>query len=163
MLLRNSLRTSFQDLRYAVRQLRRAPGFALTVVLTLALSVGVATAVFCVIDAVILRPLPFAKADKIVFVQATSRSGFQHPASWPNFKDERAELQTFQALAGYMDFRKITVETPSSGPVSLDSVKSTDNFFQVFGVRPLLGRTFLPGEQEDGKNDIVVLSYDAWQ
>jgi predicted permease len=163
MQLRNSLRNSFQDLRFALRQLRRAPGFALTVVLTLALSVGVATAVFCVIDAVILRPLPFAKADKIVFVQATSRSGFQHPASWPNFKDERAELQTFQALAGYMDFRKITVETPSSGPVSLDSVKSTDNFFQVFGVRPLLGRTFLPGEQEDGKNDIVVLSYDAWQ
>ncbi len=52
---------------------------------------------------------------------------------------------------------------PSSGPVSLDSVHSTDNFFQVFGVQPLLGRTFLPGEQEDGKNDIVVLSYDAWQ
>jgi len=163
MLLRNSLRTSFQDLRYAVRQLRRAPGFAFTVVLTLALSVGVATAVFCVIDAVILRPLPFANPDRIVFVQATSRSGFQHPASWPNFKDERAELKTFQALAGYLDFRKITIETPSNGPVSLDSVRSTDNFFQVFGVQPLLGRTFLPGEQEDGKNDVVVLSYDAWQ
>ena len=156
-------RNLLQDMRYALRQLRRAPGFAFTVVLTLALSVGVATAVFCVIDAVILRPLPFAKPDKIVFVQATSRSGFQHPASWPNFKDERAELQTFQALAGYLDFRKITVETPSNGPVSLDSVRSTDNFFHVFGVQPLLGRTFLPGEQEDGKNDVVVLSYDAWQ
>jgi predicted permease len=152
-----------QDLRYALRQLRRAPGFAVTVALTLALSVGVATAVFCVIDAVILRPLPYAHPERIVFIQATSRSGFQHPASWPNFKDERAELQTFQALAGYLDFRKITIETPSSGPVSLDSVRSTDNFFQVFGVRPLLGRTFLPGEQEDGRNDIVVLSYDAWQ
>jgi putative ABC transport system permease protein len=153
----------WQDIRYALRQLRRAPGFAFTVVLTLALSVGVATAVFCVIDNVILRPLPYKNSDKIVFVQATSRNGFQHPASWPNFKDERAELQTFQALAGYMDFRKATIETPSSGPVSLDSVHSTDNFFQVFGVQPLLGRTFLPGEQEDGKNDIVVLSYDAWQ
>ena len=152
-----------RDLRYAIRQLRKAPGFAFTVVLTLALSVGVATAVFCVIDAVILRPLPFANADKIVFVQAHSRSGFQHPASWPNYKDERAELKTFQALAGYMDFRKITIETPSNGPVSLDSVRSTDNFFQVFGVQPILGRTFLPGEREDGKNDIAVLSYDAWQ
>jgi predicted permease len=152
-----------QDIRYALRQLRKSPGFAFTVILTLALSVGAATAVFCVLDAVILRPLPFAKADKIVFVQATSRSGFHHPASWPNFKDERAEAQTFQALAGYMDFRKITVETTSNGPVSLDSVRSTDNFFQVFGVQPLLGRTFLPGEQEDGKNDVVVLSYDAWQ
>jgi putative ABC transport system permease protein len=158
-----AFRNLLQDMRYALRQLRRAPGFAFTVVLTLALSVGVATAVFCVVDAVIVRPLPFANPDKIVFVQAISRSGFQHPASWPNFKDERAELHAFQALAGYMDFRKITIDTPSSGPVSLDSVRSTDNFFQVFGVQPLLGRTFLPGEQEDGKNDIVVLSYDAWQ
>jgi putative ABC transport system permease protein len=158
-----SFRNLLQDMRYALRQLRRAPGFAFTIVLTLALSVGVAAAVFCVIDSVILRPLPFANPDKIFFVQATSRSGFQHPASWPNYKDERAELQTFQALAGYLDFRKITIETPSNGPVSLDSVRSTDNFFQVFGVRPLLGRTFLPGEQDDGKNDIVVLSYDAWQ
>jgi predicted permease len=158
-----SFRNLLQDMRYALRQLRRAPGFAFTVILTLALSVGVATAVFCVIDAVILRPLPFANPDKIVFVQATSRNGFQHPASWPNFKDERAEVKTFQALAGYMDFRKITIETPSNGPVSLDGVHSTDNFFQVFGVQPLLGRTFLPGEQDDGKNDIVVLSYDAWK
>jgi putative ABC transport system permease protein len=159
MLFRNLL----QDMRYALRQLRRAPGFAFTVVVTLALSVGVATAVFCVIDAVILRPLPYAHPDRVVFVQGSGRNGFQHTASWPNFKDERAELQTFQALAGYLDFRKITIETPSNGPVSIDSVRSTDNFFQVFGVQPLLGRTFLPGEQEDGKNDIVVLSYDAWQ
>ncbi len=148
MALRDWSRNTVQDLRFAVRQLRRTPGFAFTLVLTLALSVGVATAVFCVIDAVILRPLPFANPDKIVFVQATSRSGFQHPASWPNFKDERAELQTFKALAGYIDFRKITVETPSSGPVLLDSVRSTDNFFQVFGVQPILGRTFLPGERK---------------
>jgi putative ABC transport system permease protein len=153
----------WNDLRYAVRQLRRAPGFAFTVVLTLALSVGVATAVFCVIDAVILRPLPYANPDKIVFIQATARSGFEHPASWPSYKDERAQLQTFAALAGYMDFRKITIETPSNGPVSLDGVHSTDNFFQVFGVQPILGRTFLPGEELDGKNDIAVLSYDAWQ
>jgi putative ABC transport system permease protein len=152
-----------QDLRYAVRQLRRAPGFAFTVVLTLALSVGVATAVFCVIDAVILRPLPYAKPDKIVFITSSSRNGFQHSASWPNYKDERAQLSTFQALAGYMDFRKITIETPSGGPVSLDGVHATDNFFQVFGVQPLLGRTFLPGEELDGQNDIAVLSYEAWQ
>ena len=151
------------DLNYAMRQLRRAPGFAFTVVLTLALSVGVATAVFCVIDTVILRSLPYAHPEKIVFVQGTSRSGFQHPASFPNYQDERAQLKTFSALAGYMDFRKATIETPSNGPVSLDSVHATDNFFQVFGVQPLLGRTFLPGEELDGKNDIVVLSYDAWQ
>jgi ABC-type lipoprotein release transport system permease subunit len=75
MLLRNSLR----DLRYALRQLRRAPGFGLTVVLTLALSVGVATAVFCVIDAVILQPLPFANPGKIVAILATARAASIEP------------------------------------------------------------------------------------
>jgi len=77
-----------QDVRYALRQLGKAPGFALTVVLTLALSVGVATAVFCVIDAVILRPLPYAQPDRIVAVQSTAPSGYTQPASWPSYKDE---------------------------------------------------------------------------
>ena len=152
-----------QDLRYAIRQIRRAPGFGFTVVLTLALSVGVATAVFCVIDAVILRPLPFANPDKIVSVQATASAGYTQPSSWASYLDVRAQVRTFAVLAGYSDYRKITIDAPSVGPTAIDCVRSTDNFFQVFGVQPLLGRTFLPGEQQDGKNEIVVLSYDAWQ
>lgn len=152
-----------QDLRYAVRQLRKSQGFAFTVVLTLALSVGVATAVFCVIDAVILRPLPFAQPDRIVDIQSKSGSGYTQPASWPSYKDEREQAQGFAALAGYNNYFQSTMETPSSGPVLLDTVHSSDNFFQVFGVRPLLGRTYLPGEQQDGKNEIVVLSYEVWQ
>ena len=137
MLFRNSI----QDIRYALRQLRRAPGFAITVVLTLALSVGVATAVFCVIDTVILRPLPFANPDKIVSIQSHSRSGYPQPASWPSFQDERVQAHAFAALAGYSDYSKITMETPASGPVSLSNVRGTDNFFQVFEVQPILGRT----------------------
>jgi predicted permease len=152
-----------QDLSYALRQLRRNPGFAFTVVLTLALSVGVATAVFCVIDTVILRPLPYANPDKIVSVESRSHSGYTQPASWPSYVDERAQATAFAALAGYAEYFSYTVETPSSGPVSLDSVRSSDNFFDVFGVHPLLGRTFLPSEEQEGKNNIVVLSYDAWQ
>jgi predicted permease len=153
----------FQDLRYALRQLRRAPGFAFTVVLTLALSVGVATAVFCVIDAVILRPLPYAHPEQIVSVDSHSRSGYEQPASWPSYEDERAQTHVFAALAAYNSYLKITLETPSGTPVSLDSVSSTDNFFQVFGVQPLLGRTYLPGEEQNGRNDVAVLSYDAWK
>lgn len=153
----------WQDIRYAVRQLRRAPGFALTVALTLALSVGVATAVFCVVDAVILRPLPYAHPERIVDVESHSRSGYTQPASWPSFSDERAQVHAFAALAGYMDYGSDTVDTPSSGPVLLSSVSGTDNFFDVFRVQPLLGRTFRPGEEQDGKNQVVVLSYDAWQ
>jgi predicted permease len=152
-----------EDLSYALRQLRRAPGFAFTVVLTLALSVGVATAVFSVIDAVVLQPLPYANPDRIVSIESTSRSGYPQPASWPSLEDERAQAHAFAALAGLVHYAKITVETPSGGPVSLNSVRSTDNFFQVFGVQPILGRTFLPGEQHEGNNDVAVLSYDVWQ
>jgi len=159
MLLRNLL----QDLRYALRQLRRAPGFAFTVALTLALSVGVATAVFCVIDAVILRPLPYVHPEKIVFPQSRSQSGYNQPASWPSYQDERAQATAFSALAAYADFFKVTVETPQAGAVALDSVQGTDNFFQVFGVQPILGRTYLPGEELEGRNDIAVLSFEAWQ
>jgi putative ABC transport system permease protein len=152
-----------QDLRYALRQLRKSPGFATTVVLTLALSVGVATAVFCVIDTVILRPLPYTHPERIVSIQSISRSGYTQPASWPSYRDERAQVHAFAALAGYNDFFTMTMETPSSAPVLLDSVHSSDNFFQVFAVQPLLGRTWLPGEEQDGKNEIVVLSYEVWQ
>jgi len=152
-----------KDLRYAVRQLRRAPGFALTLALTLALSVGVATAVFCVIDATILRPLPYAHPGRIVAIQTMSRSGYEQPASWPSYMDERAQTKGFAALAGYSSYSKITLTTPATGPVLVPCVHSSDNFFDVFGVHALLGRTYLPGEQENGRNDIAVLSYDAWQ
>ena len=152
-----------RDLGYAWRQLRHSPGFAATVALTLALSVGVATAVFCVIDAVILRPLPYSHPDRIVDIESRSGSGYQQPASWPSFKDERAQATAFDALAAYSTYQKSTIEIPDSGPVSLDTVSASDNFFQVFGVAPLLGRTFLPGEEEQGRNDVVVLGYGAWQ
>ena len=151
------------DLRYAWRQMRHAPGFSLAVTLTLALSVGVAAAVFCVIDTTILRPLPYSHPGQIVAVETQSRSRYSQPASWPSFKDEQAQTTAFAALAGYTNYTKITLNTSSSGPVLLPNVCSTDNFFDVFGVRPLMGRTYLPGEEMEGRNDIAVLSYDAWQ
>ena len=113
------MNTLLQDIRYALRQLRRAPGYAFTVVLTLALSVGVATAVFCVIDAVILRPLPFANPGKIVSVQATAGAGYNQPSSWASYLDVRAQVRTFAAFAGYSDYRKITVDTPATGPMEM--------------------------------------------
>jgi putative ABC transport system permease protein len=151
------------DIRYAMRQMRRAPAFALTVVLTLALGVGIATAVFCVLDAVILRPLPFAHSERIMSFETHSRSGYQQPASWEGYLDERAQTHTVAALAGFAPYFRYTVMTPSNQPVLLDTVYGTDNFFQVFGVQPLVGRTFLPGEQVEGKNDVVVLGFDAWE
>ena len=152
-----------QDLQYAIRQLRRAPGFAATIVLTLALSVGLATAVFCVIDNVILRPLPYVHPERIVSVTSTSQSGYTQPASWPGYQDERAQAHDFSALAGYTNYDFVSIVTPSNVPVEFSEVRGTDNFFQVFGVAPLLGRTFLPGEDQEGKNNVLVLSYEVWQ
>lgn len=152
-----------QDIRFAIRQVQRAPGFATTAVLTLALSVGVATAVFCVIDAVILRPLPYAQPDRIVALDTHSPSGYTQPASWPSFQDERTQQRAFSALAGYISFFNYTLQTQNGEPVQVPAVRSTDNLFQVFGVPPLLGRTYLPGEEEDGRNRVAVLSYEAWQ
>jgi predicted permease len=151
-----------QDVRYAFRKLRRSPGFALTAILTLALGVGATSAVFSVIDAVLLRPLPFPNAHSIVVPESRSHSGYTQPASLPGYRDERAQQHTFSALAGYNDFSSVNLESPH-GPVALHATKGTDNFFDVFGVRPILGRTFLPGEDQPGRDDVAVLSYEVWQ
>ena len=152
-----------RDLGYALRQFRRAPGFALTAILTLALSVGIATAVFSVLDAVVLRPLPYSHPSRIVdFDTHNSAGGYYQPASWPSYLDERKQTTSFEALAGYFRWRESAAQTPE-GPAVLEVVRTSDNFFNVFGVRPLLGRGFLPGEEQTGKNDVVVLGYDAWQ
>jgi predicted permease len=156
------LRNLVQDVRYAVRQLRRAPVFALTVALTLALGIGSATAVFSVLDATLLRPLPFANQERLVFPDTRAINGWNQPWSYPSYLDARAQLNSFEALAGYSDYSKINLEAPS-GPVSLAAVKGTDNFFDVFGVKPLLGRTYLPGEDQPGRDSVAVLSYEVWQ
>ena len=151
-----------QDLHFALRQLRRSPGFAAIAIVTLGLGVGSATAVFSVIDTVLLRPLPFAHQDRLVFPDTHARAGYNQPWSYLSYIDARAQLKTFDALAGYSDFSKMNLESPS-GPISLPSVKGTDNFFSVFGVKPLLGRTYVAGEDQPGRDTVTVLSYEVWQ
>ena len=151
-----------QDLRFTLRQQRRAPAFTLLVVLTLALGIGFATAVFSVIDAVLLKPLPFAHQDRLVFPDTYARSGYHQPWSWLSYVDARSQLRSFDALAGYADGSKVNLAAPS-GPVSLASVQGTANFFTVFGVNPLLGRTFVSGEDQPGHDAVVVLSDEVWQ
>jgi predicted permease len=150
-----------QDIRFALRQLKRSPGFSVIVVLTLSLGIGAAAAVFSVIDAVLLRPLPFAAQDRLVFPNTTAREGYTQPWSYPSYKDARPDLKTFDALAGYQT-SEMNLEGPS-GPISLRTVNGTDNFFTVFGVKPILGRTYLSGEDETGKDELAVLSYEVWQ
>lgn len=151
-----------QDLRYALRQLRKSPGFAITAVLTLALAVGITTAVFSVIYAELIRPLPYNHPEQIYHLQTWSRQGYTQPASYPEYQDWRRENHVFSALAAYNDYDSVNFEGPT-GPVALGRVNTGDNFFDVFGVAPILGRTFAPGEDQPGKADVVVLSYEVWR
>jgi putative ABC transport system permease protein len=156
------MQTTLQDIRFAFRQFLRAPGFAVTVIVTLALGIGSATAVFSVIDATLLRPLPFAHQQRLVAPHTQAINGWNQPWSYPSYRDARAQLKTFDALAGYNLAGRINLEAPS-GAVALAGVKTADNFFDVFGIKPLLGRTYLPGEDQPGKDDVAVLSYEVWQ
>ena len=150
-----------QDIRYALRQFITAPAFNLITILTLSLGVGLATAVFSVINAVILQPLPFHQPSRLVFPQTFSAvANFNQPPSYPSFKDMRERTTTMDLAA--WSRTTISLQSPS-GPVALRAVKTSDNFFRVFGVPPVHGRTFLDGEDQPGKDNIVVLSYEVWQ
>ena len=152
----------FQDLRYAVRQLRSNLGFAFTAVITLAVAVGISTAVFSVIYAMVIRPLPYDHPARICSLETYSPQGYQQPASYPEYLDWRSDNHSFSALAAYNPYSSANFEGPS-GPVAVPWVQGADNFFQVFRVAPYLGRTYASGEDQPGKNDIAVLSYELWQ
>src|ERR1700757_2740317 len=96
-----------QDIRYALRQVRRSPGFALVTVLALSLGVGVSVAVFSIIDAVVLRPLPYEHADRIYQPVTLAKEGYTQPLSWLSFKDMRAQNRSFAAFSGYSNFGSI--------------------------------------------------------
>jgi predicted permease len=131
-------------------------------VLTLALGIGVATAMFSVIYATVLRPLPFQDPERIMYVETHAAAAYQQPSSWPGYLDERQQNNSFEALAGFTGYAGINLDTGSQ-VVHLRNTAVTDHFFDVLGVKPLIGRTFLPGEEQDGKNNVAVLSYEVWQ
>jgi putative ABC transport system permease protein len=152
-----------QDLRYGMRQLMNSPGFAMVSVLALSLGVGVATALFSVMDAVLLRPLPFAHQERLEVLSMNAPWGSLPAFSYPAYLDLRTQMKSFDALAGYAGgIDKMNLEAPA-GPVSLRVIRGTDNFFELFGVKSYLGRTYLPGEDQSGKDDVVVLSYEVWK
>jgi putative ABC transport system permease protein len=151
-----------QDLRFALRQLRKSPGFTTVAVLTLALGIGAATAMFSVIYSTVLRPLPFAEPDRIVYLETRAVAGYTQPSSWPGYLEMREQTQTFESLAGFSQFAGVNLDTGSQ-VVHLHNTATSDHFFDVLGVQPLLGRTFVPGEEQDGRNSVAVLSYEVWQ
>ncbi|HEV2417081.1 MAG TPA: ABC transporter permease [Terriglobia bacterium] len=157
--------TLIQDLRFGLRQLRRNPGFTAVAVVTLALGIGANTAMFSIVDAVLLEPLPFHDPARLVTIWEANEadsSTIGRPASYPDFFDWRAHSQAFSQMAS---FRTYNFTLSGTGqPIHLYGAIVSANLFSLLGVRPSLGRTFLPQEDEPGElNDAVILSHRLWQ
>jgi putative ABC transport system permease protein len=149
-----------QDIRYAIRRLVKSPGFTAVAVLTLALGIGANTAIFSVVNGVLLKPLPFTQPDRLVGLFHVSE-GRRSTMSGPNFWDLRRESQTLADAAAFSRARMIL--TGQGEPVRLDGADVTGSFFDLLGARPLWGRTFREDDNQPGKPKIVVLSYGLWQ
>ncbi|MFN7948112.1 MAG: ABC transporter permease [Blastocatellia bacterium] len=150
-----------QDLRYGVRMLWKQPGFTLVAVLTLALGIGANTAIFSVVNAVLLRALPYREAERLVTVWEKSQRREQNVINLGNFFDWKAQNTVFTEMATFVDIR--TNLTGSGEPVEIPAQAATDNLFSVLGVAPVLGRSFTPEDARPGQDNVVILSYGLWQ
>jgi putative ABC transport system permease protein len=151
-----------KDLRYAIRQLRKNPGFTAVAVFTLALGIGANTAIFSLIDAVLLRPLPYQEANRLVMLweQNPHRGWFENIVSGANFRDWKKENHVFTDIAA---FQSNSYNLTGNGrPEEIFGEKVTTNLFSLLGVRPLRGRLFLPEEETKGRGAAIV-SYGLWQ
>ena len=150
------------DVRYGLRQLRRSPGFAAVAVLTLALGIGANTAIFSVVNGVLLRPLPYRAPAQLVNVWSTNLTSrtSQMPASYPDFLDWRAQNHVFESIAAH-NYATFTLAGPKE-PAHVEGRVVSASLFSVLGVKPALGRSFLPEEDQPGHH-VVVLSHDLWQ
>ncbi|HEV2801729.1 MAG TPA: ABC transporter permease [Pyrinomonadaceae bacterium] len=153
--------TFLQDLRYGVRMLLKHRGFTFVAVLTLALGIGANSAIFSVVNAVLLRPLPYRDPDKIVYLWERLPQGGEGSVSVPNLRDWQAQNDVFEEIAAYEqgNFSLMGSDLPERSA----GASVTANFFDVLGVTPRYGRTFAPGEDSAGKHRVVVLSDQLWQ
>ncbi|MGB7549644.1 MAG: ABC transporter permease [Terracidiphilus sp.] len=155
------MRTLLYDLRYALRQLRKTPGISLLAILTLALGVGANTAIFTVIESVLLRPLPYAHSDRLLSIGTAGDKASIAATSWLNYRDIRTQSQLLKDAAGYSDDIGI-VEGPDGAQI-VTAPRVTTNLFSMLGARPLLGRGFTDAEGLTGGPDVMVLSEGLWR
>jgi putative ABC transport system permease protein len=153
----------WQDLRFGVRMLLKQPGFTLIAVLTLALGIGANTTLFSFFNGVLLRPLPYPQAERLVVLDeiATQRGGGSLGVSFANYLDWRAQNQVFAEIGGY---HSITFTlTGVSQAEELAGAMASHGLFNALGIAPLLGRTFTPEEDQRGRAKVVILSHGVWQ
>jgi predicted permease len=156
-----SVQTLFNDLRYALRQLRKTPGMAVLAVLTLALGIGANAAIFTVIESVLLRPLPYAHSDRLVYIGSGGDKASFSSTSWLNYRDIHTQSKLLQDAAGYTEDVSV-LETPD-GSQSILAPHVTTNLFPILGARTLSGRTFVEAEGQTGGPLAVVLSEGLWR
>ncbi|HEY6187281.1 MAG TPA: ABC transporter permease [Pyrinomonadaceae bacterium] len=155
------METFIQDVRFGARMMRKHFGFTLIAVLTLAIGIGANTAIFSVVNAVLLRPLQYPTAERIVAIQELNEKGTRVQVTPANFVDWRAQNTSFEQLAAI----HARTANLSAGDESerIDLAMTSSNFFQVFGVQPQIGRFFLPEEERAGHDPVAVISYGLWQ
>ena len=154
------MRALLNDFTGALRQLRQSPGPALLAILTLALGIGANTAIFTVIEAVLLRPLSYTHADRLVYIGPADRPGFG-ATSWLNYRDIRDQAKQFNAVAAYSE--DVAVIENRDGSRSVFAPRTTANLFSMLGAQPLLGRAFTGLEAQSGGPDVVLLSEGLWR
>src|SRR3954447_20710334 len=151
----------FQDVRYALRQLRKSPGFAITAILILTLGIGASTAIFGFVDAALIRPLPYADPARLVDVTESAAMFPRANLSYPDYLDWKRLNQVFTSLAAY-NTDGFLLRTPS-GTEPVRAVRVSDDFFGTLGVAPAVGRDFRAGEDRMEAPQTVILSYATWQ
>jgi macrolide transport system ATP-binding/permease protein len=157
------MQTLFQDLRYGARQLLKRPGFTLLAIISMALGIGANTAIFSLIDTVLLRPLPVRNASQLVELYGTLHNNSDYTIqSYPNYKEYRDRNDV---LSGLLAYRMVVASLSHSGNNQrVWGYLVTGNYFDVLGVKPALGRGFLPEEDKTpGSHPVAILSYGAWQ
>jgi predicted permease len=155
------LETLAQDVRYGVRTLRKSPGFTVLAVLTLALGIGSATAIFSVVYGVLLRPLPYADSNRIMAVFEVNPKGGHSRLADPNFDDFRDQNRSFQSIAKYGD--DVASVSGGSQPTRTTVATVSPEFLKVLGVEPILGRDFGASDAKKGAGRTVLVSYGYWR
>ena len=152
------------DAALAIRQLRRRPGFTFVATVTLALGVAVTTAVFAVVDTVILRTLPFMESDRLMLVRRALPGG-KTPVetSYPEYRDVRDGTSAFSGLAAVPSTMQPAVRTDGDANEPVAAIGASGNLFDVLGARPLLGRTLTPDDDRRGAAPVIVLGYGLWE
>ena len=154
------LENEARDLRFAIRTLAKSPGFTVAVVLTLALGIGANTAMFTILDAVLLKPLPFPEPERMVRVWETLPNGTPNDTTTLTFLDWKRQSALFEALS--VEQRTRAAVGTGEDVARVEGKLVSADYFKVFDVKPRLGRTFAPGEDQAGASPVVVLSNSFW-